>query len=261
MSAGVTPARVRLAGIEIDNLSMAETLARVEALSASDEPSYVVTPNVDHLVKLQRDEEFRRIYKDAALVLADGVPLLWASRLLGQPLKEKVSGSDLFVEVCALAAERSLRVFLLGGRPGAAQMAADRLVKDHPGLEVCGIYCPYFGFERDEAENARIVQAIRGARPNILFVGLGAPKQERWIHRHREALGVPVSIGVGISFEFVAGLVRRAPRWMQRVGLEWSWRLLMEPRRLWRRYLLEDPKFLYYVARHALVDRTTSRVG
>lgn len=243
-------ARTELLGVQIDDLTMDEALERIGALiERRTPPAYVVTPNVDHVVKLQDDVEFRAVYAGADLVLCDGVPLLWASRLLRRPLKAKVSGSDLFVAFPALAARRGWRPFFLGGRPGAAERAAAILAAREPGFSVAGTYAPPFGFERDPVEDQRAVDLVRAARPDVLFVGLGAPKQEKWIHRHLHALGVPVSIGVGVSFEFVSGDVRRAPRWMQRAGLEWSWRLAMEPRKLWRRYLVEDARFLRLVAR------------
>lgn len=241
--AAPAPARVPLAGVAIDNVTMDEAVARIAALVEARTPAYVVTPNVDHIVKLQRDEDFRQVYARAALVLADGMPLLWAARYLGTPLKAKVSGSDLFPRFCGVAAERGYRLFFLGGQPRAAEQARDALRQQHPALQVVGTCCPPFGFERDAATNEGVIEQIRAARPNVLFVGLGAPKQELWLSRHLSACGVPVGIGVGASFDFVAGVVRRAPHLVQRVGLEWLWRLVQEPRRLYRRYLIEDPTF------------------
>jgi N-acetylglucosaminyldiphosphoundecaprenol N-acetyl-beta-D-mannosaminyltransferase len=137
----------------------------------------------------------------------------------------------------------------MGGDPGAAEAAAEVLKSRYPGLQVAGTYCPPYGFDQDEPENRRAVEAVRSAEPDILFVGLGSPKQELWIARHMEELAIPVSIGVGISFSFTAGQVRRAPKWMRRVGLEWLHRLFSEPRRLWKRYLLRGPRFAPLVAR------------
>jgi exopolysaccharide biosynthesis WecB/TagA/CpsF family protein len=202
-----------------------------------------VTPNVDHIIKLQKDEEFQQIYRDASLVLADGMPLLWAAKFLGTPLKEKISGSDLFPKLCTVAAEKGYKVFFLGGRQGAAQKAAEALKMKHNALQVVRCYSPAFGFENSENENKKIVGMIKEARPDILFVGLGAPKQEKWIYKYRNQYQVPVSIGIGVSFEFVAGMVKRAPFCMQKIGLEWFWRLMMEPKRLWKRYLVDDLKF------------------
>jgi len=241
--------RVNLIGTWIDDVSMDEAIARIEALIARQGAAIVVTPNVDHLIKLRKDPEFRRIYEAADLVLADGQPLIWAAKLLGTPLKQKVSGSDLFLRFAAVAAAGAYRLFFMGGQPGAADRAAHVLTERHAGLEVRATACPPFGFETDLEQNARLIDEIRAADPHVLFVGLGAPKQEKWLHAHREALGVPVSIGVGASFDFVAGMVQRAPRPLPQLGLEWSWRLLMEPRRLWRRYLVEDSRFLIDVSR------------
>lgn len=252
-------ARVSIGRARIDDVSMDEAIERIEALIARRRPRYVVTPNVDHLVKLEDDPEFRDVYARAALVLADGMPLVWASRLLGTPLRAKVSGSDLFVAFAEVAARRGYRLYFLGGREGAAARAADILAARHPGLTVCGVDSPPLGFEHDHEATRRLVARIRAARPDVLFVGLGAPKQEKWIHRWHEDLGVPVSVGVGVSFEFVAGMVRRAPMWMQRAGLEWAWRLLMEPRRLWRRYLVEDSRFLWLFLRQWVATRGARR--
>jgi N-acetylglucosaminyldiphosphoundecaprenol N-acetyl-beta-D-mannosaminyltransferase len=237
----------RICGVDIHGVTMAEAVERIGRLVEGRTPSIVVTPNVDHVVRFQGDREFQRAYAEAALVLADGAPLLWAGRLLGAPLPERVAGSDLFPELCRAAAERGHRLFFLGGRPGAAEGAAEVMRRAHPGIAITGTSCPPFGFEHDPEENARIVEAVRSAAPDILFVGLGSPKQEKWILANRSLLGVPVSIGVGVTFEFVAGMVRRAPLWMQTAGLEWLWRLIMEPRRLWRRYLVEDTRFLWLV--------------
>ncbi len=255
----ITPQQVELLGVPVHNVTMEEAITRIELLIARGKPAHVVTPNVDHLVKLQHHASFRRAYDAAELVLADGMPLVWASRLLRSPLRAKVSGSDLFVAFAEVAAARGHRLYFLGGRPGAAAGAAEVLEGRHPGLRVCGVDAPPRGFERDPRLNAAVIARVRAARPDVLFVGLGAPKQELWIHGHREALGVPVSIGVGASFDFVAGMVRRAPGWMQQAGLEWLWRLLMVPRRLWRRYLVEDTAFLYYLSAQLLAAKGTSR--
>jgi len=244
---------VSVAGVQLDDADFAGVVRLVigHALRGGA-PSYVVTPNAHHVVHFQSDTRFREIYKSAGLVVPDGVPLLWAARLLGQKLNGRVNGTDLFVALCAEAADLGLRVFFLGGRPGAADAAAASLQARHPDLDVCGTYCPAFGFERDAAECAKIVAAINAARPHLLFVGLGAPKQEYWMHANRDVLSVPMSLGIGVSFEFVGGLVERAPRWMQTTGLEWLFRLLVEPRRLWRRYLLGNAAFCALVAREYL---------
>jgi N-acetylglucosaminyldiphosphoundecaprenol N-acetyl-beta-D-mannosaminyltransferase len=247
--------KVNLLGVEIDNLSFAEAVDRVIQLARGPGTSFVVTPNVDHLMRHRRDPRFRAVYADANLVLADGVPLLWASRLIRNRLKEKVSGSDLVPRLCARAAESGLSIYFLGGKPGAAERCAAGLVQQYPGLRVAGCSCPPFGFEKDATINGGVIAAVRDARPDILFVGLGAPKQELWIQRHREELGVPVALGIGASIDFLGGAEKRAPRWMQRVGLEWSYRLMRQPRRMWKRYLIDDAPFFLHVLAQALGRR------
>jgi N-acetylglucosaminyldiphosphoundecaprenol N-acetyl-beta-D-mannosaminyltransferase len=247
----MTP-KVNLLGVQIDNVGLTEAMERIAALVRERRPALVVTPNVDHLVNLQDDAEFREIYRQAALVLTDGVPLLWAAWFLGTPIREKLSGSDIFHDLCRLASEQGFRVFFMGGREGAAVAAAERMRREHPRLQVVGVYAPPFGFERDAAEGARIDAMLTEARPDLLLLGLGSPKQEKWGARNSARLGIPVTIGIGITFEYTAGLVRRAPVWMQRIGLEWLFRLVMEPGRLWRRYLISDPRFFWLVLRQRL---------
>jgi N-acetylglucosaminyldiphosphoundecaprenol N-acetyl-beta-D-mannosaminyltransferase len=239
-----------IAGVRIDALGFDAVVdAIVTRAVAGAEPSYVVTPNAHHVVLFQDDALFRDIYRRALLVVPDGVPLLWAAKLLGARLPGRVNGTDLFEALCAQAARRGLSVFLLGGREGAAAAAAARLCARHPGLRICGTYCPSLGFENDPAESARVLAAIGAARPHLLFVGLGAPKQEYWMYRNVERLSVPVSVGIGVSFELVAGVVARAPRWMQHAGLEWLYRLGAEPARLWKRYLFGNARFCMLIVR------------
>jgi N-acetylglucosaminyldiphosphoundecaprenol N-acetyl-beta-D-mannosaminyltransferase len=251
--------KVNILGAEIDNVDRAGAMERIAALVRARHPSLVVTPNVDHLINLRADPEFREIYRQAALVLADGVPLLWAARFLGTPIREKLSGSDIFGDMCRLSAEHGFRMFFMGGREGAADAAAGLMRLEYPGLQVVGVYSPPFGFEHDAVENARIDALLTAAKPDLLLVGLGSPKQEKWAARNSLRLGIPVAVGVGVTFEYTAGIVRRAPVWMQRVGLDWLFRLLMEPARLWRRYLLNDPKFFWLVLKQRFgYDESTS---
>jgi N-acetylglucosaminyldiphosphoundecaprenol N-acetyl-beta-D-mannosaminyltransferase len=244
--------KVIILNVKVGNFTTDEAIKRIEVLIKEGKPEYVVTPNVDHIVKLQNDAEFRQIYENASLVLADGMPLIWAARFLGTPLKGKISGSDLFPKLCRVAAKKGYKLFLLGGREGAALKAAEVLRDRYPDIQIVGTYSPPFGFENDNKENDKIFRMIRDPKPDILFVGLGAPKQERWIYKYRNEYKVPVSIGVGVSFEFVSGMVKRAPLWMQRGGLEWFWRLMMEPKRLWKRYLIDDPIFFWLVFKQKL---------
>lgn len=235
--------KVDILGIKVDRISMAATVAAVDQFIAERKPRIVITPNVDHLIKARTDQEFKRIYEQADLSVPDGVPLLWAAKFLGWPLVERVNGTDLFEALCARAAERGHRVFFLGAAPGVAAAAAKKLESRHAGLKVVGTYSPPFDFFSSLVENQKILEMLRDARPDILFVGLGAPKQEKWIHRHLHRLEVPVSIGIGASFEYVAGATTRAPLWMQRAGLEWLYRVWENPGRYWKRYLVEDAVF------------------
>lgn len=246
---------VDLLGVRINNFTMEDALAFADSLVAARTPSYIVTPNVDVLVRLQSDTDFKRAYDGAAAVIADGVPLIWAARFLGTPLRAKVSGSDFFVSFCELSARKGHRLYFMGAMPGVAHKAAQVLVAKFPGLQVVGTYSPSYGFEANDDECRSIVRMLKKARPDVLFIGLGSPKQEKWTFRWMAEHGVPLSVGVGISFDYVAGTVKRAPRWMQNAGLEWSWRLAMEPKRLWRRYLVNDPVFFKYVFKQRLSQR------
>jgi N-acetylglucosaminyldiphosphoundecaprenol N-acetyl-beta-D-mannosaminyltransferase len=251
--------RVELFNMPFDVVTFADAVDLLVELAKGDRPAYAVTANVDHAVRFHRSPAVRHLYTQADLVLADGMPLVWASRLLGTPLPERVAGSDLLPALCAKAAEHDLSVFLLGGAPTTAQRAAQILRARHPRLRVAGTCCPDHGFEREPLESARIVDAVRIAQPDILFVGLGSPKQEKWIFSNRVACGANLSIGVGISFSFVAQDVIRAPRWMQRAGLEWFHRLTQEPRRLSKRYLVKDAIFLPLFLKHLCKRGRASR--
>lgn len=198
----------------------------------------VVTPNVDHLRRCRRDLSFSAVVREADLVIADGMPLVWASRLLGTPLPERVAGSDLISSLSAAAAGQGRSVYLLGGAPGTADAAAQILRNRYPQLKVAGALCPPVGFEKDEGQRQRIVAELQIARPDIVFVALGSPKQERLIDQIRRSLPGAWWLGVGVSFSFLAGDMRRAPLWMRKWGLEWVHRLSQEPKRLFKRYVV-----------------------
>ena len=242
------PEMMRILGVSLDNLSMGEILGQIRDFVQEGRPRTIFTPNVDFLMLARHDPEFLQILNAADLSICDSVPLLWASRLLGTPLKARVAGSDLFAAACELAAREGYRVYFLGAAPGVAARAAQILTGRYSRLKVVGAYAPPMGFNGNELESRNIVEMIRNARPDILFVGLGTPKQERWIYRYRDELEVPVSAGVGAAFDFVTGVQRRAPLWIQRIGLEWLFRLYQEPRRLWRRYLVRDSQFVFLVS-------------
>lgn len=245
--------RVNICDVEIDRISFNEVVEKIiQVATTSKLATYVVTPNAHHVTMLQKDARFREIYQHAFLVVPDGVPLLWAAQFLKTPLQGRVNGTDLFEELSATAAKAGLKIFLLGGRPGAADSAAKMLQARHPKLNIVGTYCPPYGFESDLAEVKRINETIQAAAPHLLFVGLGAPKQEYWMYDHCEELGVPVSLGIGVSFELVSGMVQRAPKLMQKMGLEWFFRLVVEPKRLWQRYLVGNSVFVWLVIKQKL---------
>jgi len=227
---------VAILGVPFDNVTAAETISAIERMVESRQPHYLVTANVDFLVQAQEDVELRRILFDAHLVLCDGTPLFWASRLLGNPLPERVAGADLVPLLLRVAAEKKYRVFLLGATPESAVQAVENLKKRHPSLIIADHYSPPFN-KLLEMDHEKIKQRIVAAKPDLLFVSLGCPKQEKWIAMHYRSLGVPVSAGVGATIDFLAGRVKRAPRWMQRICAEWIYRLAQEPRRLFSRYM------------------------
>ena len=239
--------RVRFGSLLVDAVRFDEALLRIEGLVDAKKGGVVFTPNVDHVVVAEREPRLRAAYARCELSLADGQPLVWTSPLLGLRLPEKVSGSDVLRPVFALAARRKYRVYLLGGADGVAEAAAARL-KEEYGLEVCGLDAPRIGLVPAQDE-AAVVERIRAARPDLLLVFLGAPKAEVFLDRVRDSLGPVVSVSLGASLDFYVGRVRRAPRWMQRVGLEWLYRLLQEPRRLAKRYLVDDVYFLVILVR------------
>jgi N-acetylglucosaminyldiphosphoundecaprenol N-acetyl-beta-D-mannosaminyltransferase len=224
-----------LLGVPFDNLTITETLDRIDDMVASGNPHYVVTANVDFCVQSFEDVELRRILVEAHLILCDGTPLVWASRLFGNPLPERVAGADLVPMLINRASEKGYRIFFLGGAPQVTQQAVQRLEQLYPQVVIAGHYSPPFRPLLD-MDHDEIVERIRAARPDLLFVSFGCPKAEKWMAMHYRRLGVPVSIGVGATIDFLAGNVRRAPNWMQRAGLEWLFRMAQEPRRLCSRY-------------------------
>ena len=226
---------VALLGVPFDNLTVAQALGRIDEMIQSGRPHYVVTANLDFCVQAFDDVELRRILFDAHLVLCDGTPLVWASRLFGNPLPERVAGADLVPKLIERAAREGHRVFFLGGAPEVAREAVARLQALHPNLTIAGHYSPPYRPLLD-MDHDEIAARIRAARPDLLLVSFGCPKAEKWIAMHYRALGVPVTIGVGATIDFLAGRVPRAPGWMQRSGLEWIFRLAQEPRRLYSRY-------------------------
>ena len=240
---------LRLGALRIDDLTFEQALDAIEALVAAGQGGSVFTPNVDHVVLVDEDPRLRAAYDDVSLSLVDGTPVLWASRLLGHPLPEKISGSDLTMPLLARAAKHGLRVYLLGGGEGVAGLAAARAKEQLPGLQIVGTDAPFIDLERDDPKHAAIVARIAAAKPDLVLVALGCPKQEIFIHRVSAAIRPAVALGIGAGLDFIAGTIPRAPRWISAAGLEWLYRLGREPKRLWRRYLVRDPKFLVILLR------------
>jgi N-acetylglucosaminyldiphosphoundecaprenol N-acetyl-beta-D-mannosaminyltransferase len=227
---------IAILGVPFDNVSTAQAVELIERMVASRRPHYLATANVDFLVQSATDEQLRHILLHAHLVLCDGTPLVWASRWLGNPLAERVAGSDLIPLLIQVAATKGYRLFFLGGREDVNEKAVQNIRAKHPGVQIAGFYSPPFA-PLAQMDHAAIRARIREAKPDLLLVSFGCPKQEKWIALNYEKLGVPVSVGVGATIDFLAGAVSRAPRWMQRSGLEWLFRLLQEPRRLFKRYV------------------------
>jgi N-acetylglucosaminyldiphosphoundecaprenol N-acetyl-beta-D-mannosaminyltransferase len=241
------PSRLQLGKLQVDRLTFAQALDRIEAMVSERTGGVVFTPNVDHVVMAGHDARFRDAYAKADLSLADGMPVVWASHLLGEPLPAKISGSDLVLPLMERANRGRWRVFLLGGGPGVADAAAAKLTARFPDLVIAGTLSPRIDMSQPASSREGILESIRAARPDVVLVALGAPKQELWIAEAAAALRPAVLLGVGAAVDFVAGTVKRAPDWISAAGLEWLYRLAREPRRLWRRYLLRDPAFLFIV--------------
>ncbi|HEY1171321.1 MAG TPA: WecB/TagA/CpsF family glycosyltransferase [Verrucomicrobiae bacterium] len=227
-----------MCGVPFDQVTMDESVEIVQKMIRSRRPHHIVTANVDFLVQSLHDEKLHQIFLDADLLLCDGTPLVWASRLLGHPLPERVAGSDLVPRLMELAEKKNYRIFLLGGSPEANEAAVKNLEEQHPRLIIAGHYSPPFAPLKD-MDHEGICQRIREADADILLVSFGCPKQEKWISMNYQALGVPVVIGVGAVIDFYARRVKRAPVWMRESGLEWVYRLSQEPRRLFRRYAVD----------------------
>jgi N-acetylglucosaminyldiphosphoundecaprenol N-acetyl-beta-D-mannosaminyltransferase len=239
---------VTLAQVPVHPVDMDAALARVDAFIRAGEPHYNIAINAAKVVEFQDDAALRDAIRDAHLLTADGQSVVWASRLLGRPLPARVAGADLMVALLAHAAERGYSVYLLGARDEVVRACIDRARAHHPTLRIAGHRNGYFRADEEPA----VVEQIRAAKPDILFLGFGTPAKEYFMHRRHRELGVPFVMGVGGTFDVYAGLVRRAPRWLQKTGLEWAFRLAQEPRRMWKRYLVGNSRFVWLVAKELI---------
>jgi N-acetylglucosaminyldiphosphoundecaprenol N-acetyl-beta-D-mannosaminyltransferase len=241
--------RIQIGQLPIDAVDLPGTLDAIDNLIRARAGGTVFTPNVDHIVIGERDDRFRQAYQRVSLSLVDGTPVLWAARLLGRALPEKVSGSDLVVPLMERAAAHGWRVFLLGGADGAAETAAARLKERFSGLIIAGIDVPRVDLRSPLSERLAVAARVAETKPDLVLVAFGAPKQEIFCDEAFEVLRPAVLVCVGAGIDFVAGLARRSPAWMSRWGLEWLFRLAQEPRRLAGRYLLRDPQFILILLR------------
>ena len=247
-SVGQRPApqfpRLDILGVAVSAIRMADALDAIDAWIALGERHYVCVTGVHGVMESQRDESLRQIHNAAGLVTPDGMPLVWLCRWRGVPRVERVYGPDLLLACCERSVPRGYRHFFVGGAPGVSKKLAGRLTARFPGLTVAGTYAPPYR-DLTDREREAIVRRINAARPDIVWVGLSTPKQERWMAEHVGQLTAAVLIGVGAAFDFHAGVKRQAPRWVQQSGLEWVFRLMSEPRRLGPRYLRNNPQFVW----------------
>jgi len=249
----------RILGMRVDGTTYAETASAISDMASADSGGMVCVASVHMVMEAFDDPAFQRIVNSADRVTPDGVPLVRALRMLGIPRAQRVYGPSLTPVVCERAETLGLPVGFYGGTPEVLESLAGALAVRFPKLRIPFAYAPPFR-PLTPSEDAAVVEAIDSAGVKILFVGLGCPKQERWMAAHRESLRCAM-VGVGAAFDFIAGVKRQAPHWMQRWGLEWLFRLFAEPRRLWRRYLIGNPRFLYHFAREQLRSRGVSPVG
>ena len=240
--------RIEILGCKIDNLSMEETLQKVDDFIQSGRPHQHVVVNVDKLVKASRDPQLRRIINQCALINADGMAVVWASRLLGKPLKERVTGVDLFESIMQRAAAKTWRVFLLGAQEEVVSRVKQVYEQKYPGLTVAGYRNGYWTQEDEE----NVVRQIEAAQADILFVAISSPKKEQFLNRYQAEMGIPFAMGVGGTFDVAVGKVKRAPGWMQKSGFEWFYRFLQEPRRMFKRYFIEDMVFFWLLLKEAI---------
>jgi N-acetylglucosaminyldiphosphoundecaprenol N-acetyl-beta-D-mannosaminyltransferase len=235
--------RIQMMGCFIDNLSMEETLRRIEGFIHSGKPHQHVAVNVNKLVKASKDPTLRRIINECALINVDGMPVVWASRLFGKPLKERLTGIDLFEALMSRAAKKGWRVFFLGGREEVVRGVKDLYEQKHQGLQIAGYRNGYWNPE----EEIRVVELIKEKRPDLLFVAISSPKKEQFLGKYQSEMRIPFSMGVGGTFDVVIGKFKRAPVWMQRLGFEWFYRFLQEPTRMFGRYFIDDMYFFWLI--------------
>ena len=250
--------RANILGVGVSAINTSQALDAIDRWIGQREQHYVCVTGVHGIMESQRDAMLKHIHNQAGLVTPDGMPLVWLSRRMGFPWVERVYGPDLMLALCQQSLVKGYRHYFYGGAEGVPEKLITRLSRHFPGLSITGFWSPPFRPLSSE-EDQRLIHIINKAKPDIVWVGLSTPKQEYWMHQHLGRVSAPVVIGVGAAFDFHAGLKKQAPKWMQRSGLEWCFRLLTEPRRLWRRYLVNNPLFLWLILLDAISKRSTSR--
>lgn len=234
----------------VNNVNMDEAIQAIEDMIASEKKSYIVAINVDVVMKIENDSYLKEITDHADMVLVDGKPLEWIAKWHNRPIKAKISGSDLVPILCKMVAEKGYSIFIIGGKEGIAEKAQVNLERDLPGIKIVGTYAPPFGFEKDERELKKINEMISNAHPDILIACFGCPKQEKWIYENYQKYDAKVSVCAGATVDFLAGNVKRAPKWMSDHGLEWFYRFLQEPKRMFKRYFIDDVKIIGLVRKY-----------
>lgn len=240
----------KLLNTYVNNVSMEQTISEIEEMIANDKKSYIVAINVDVVMKIENDSYLKKIVDSADMVLVDGKPLIWISKMHKQPVKAKISGSDLVPELCKVAAKKNYTIFILGGKDGIAEKAKKNLERKHPDIRVVGTYAPPFGFEKNQRELKKTNDIITQAKPDILIACFGCPKQEKYIYENIEKYDAKVSICAGATVDFLAGNVKRAPKWMSNNGLEWFYRFLQEPKRMFKRYFIDDLRIIKLIFKY-----------
>lgn len=249
----------RILDTYISTKNLSETINNFKKVIESNNKSRVCVTPVNCILWARKNKELKELYNSADICTSDGVPLIWASKLLGNPIRGRVTGLDLLPEFSKVAAEKGYTFFLLGAAEGVADRLKEKLETENPGLNVVGTYSPPYAKTFSEEENQKMIHMINKEKPNVLWVSLTAPKQDYWIYEHFDMLDVNIAIGVGAAFDVVVGDITRSPEWMQSYGLEWFYRLIKEPKRLYRRYLIEAPQFIPLVLKQAFKERILNK--
>lgn len=242
--------RIKFMNSYIDNVTKKEAIEYIEECIRDRKIGQVITPNVDQIVRIEWDEYFKKICENCELLLVDGHPLMWIAKWYGRPFKEKITGSDLVPSLCEVAAKKGYSVFLLGAAPGVAEKAARKLEKKYHGLKVAGVYSPPIGFEKDKEEIKKINRILKESKADMLFVGIGVPKQDIFIYENMHEYQIPMSFSIGGTIDFIAGEQKRAPKWMSSHGLEWFYRFIHNPKRMFKRYFIDDVKIMKLIIKY-----------